>query len=45
LAQLKESKAKVRSALNRATHKTGRRVATASDDVYLYVWNQTVEPS
>jgi hypothetical protein len=40
LAQLLESKAKVRSALNRATRKDGRRVATASDDVFLYVWNE-----
>ena len=41
LAQLPESKEKVRSALNRATRKTGRTVATASDDTYLYVWNET----
>ena len=41
LAQLAESKEKVRSALNRATRKNGRRVATASDDTYLYVWNET----
>ena len=41
LADLKESKAKVRSALNRATRQKGRNVATASDDTYLYVWNQT----
>ena len=41
LADLEESKAKVRSALNRATRQKGRDVATASDDVYLYVWNQT----
>jgi hypothetical protein len=40
LAQLSESKAKVRSALNRATRKGGRLVATASDDKFLYVWNQ-----
>lgn len=39
LGSLAESKEKVRSALNRATHKTGRRVATASDDNFLYVWN------
>jgi hypothetical protein len=38
---LPESKAKVRSALNRATRKDGRHVATASDDTYLYVWNET----
>jgi hypothetical protein len=40
LAQLTESKAKVRSALNRATRKDGRLVATASDDKVLYVWNE-----
>jgi hypothetical protein len=40
LAQLGESKEKVRSALNRATRKAGRAVATASDDTYLYVWNE-----
>jgi hypothetical protein len=41
LADLAESKEKVRSALNRATHKAGRRVATASDADYLYVWNES----
>ena len=40
LAQLTESKDKVRSALNRATRKNGHEVATASDDTYLYVWNE-----
>ena len=40
LAQLKESKEKVRSALNRATRKRGHKVATASDDTFLYVWNE-----
>ena len=40
LAQLTESKEKVRSALNRATRKGGRSVATASDDTFLYVWNE-----
>jgi hypothetical protein len=40
LAQLVESKEKVRSALNRATRKNGHRVATASDDTFLYVWNE-----
>jgi len=39
LADLAESKEKVRSALNRATHKGGRNVATASDGDFLYVWN------
>jgi hypothetical protein len=39
LAELAESKEKIRSALNRATRKAGRKVATASDATYLYVWN------
>jgi hypothetical protein len=39
LADLAESKEKVRSALNRATRKAGRTVATASDASFLYVWN------
>jgi len=43
LAQLVDSKEKVRSALNRATRKKGRRVATASDDTFLYVWNEKSE--
>ena len=41
LAQLTASKEKVRSALNRATRKGGRNVATASDGTFLYVWNET----
>ena len=41
LGELAESKEKVRSALNRATRKTSRRVATASDESYLYVWNES----
>jgi hypothetical protein len=40
LADLDESKEKVRSALNRAIHKGGRSVATASDATFLYVWNE-----
>ena len=39
LADLAESKEKVRSALNRATRKAGRGVITASDTAFLYVWN------
>jgi len=39
LAELAQSKEKVRSALNRATRKAGRKVATASDATFLYVWN------
>jgi hypothetical protein len=41
LAELAESKERVRSALNRATRKSGRSVATASDGTFLYVWNET----
>ena len=41
LAQLADTKENVRSALNRATRKRGRNVATASDDTFLYVWNET----
>ena len=41
LAQLADTKENVRSALNRATRKRGRSVATASDDTFLYVWNET----
>jgi len=39
LAELLESKEKVRSALNRATRKVGKKVSTASDANFLYVWN------
>jgi hypothetical protein len=39
LADLTQSKEKVRSALNRATRKAGRKVGTASDATFLYVWN------
>jgi hypothetical protein len=39
LTDLAESKEKVRSALNRATRKEGRNVATAADADFLYVWN------
>ena len=39
LTELAESKEKVRSALNRATRKARRNVATASDATFLYVWN------
>lgn len=41
LALLTDSKENVRSALNRATRKGKRHVATASDDTFLYVWNET----
>jgi hypothetical protein len=41
LAELAESKENVRSALNRAVHKSDRNVATASDTDFLYVWNES----
>jgi hypothetical protein len=39
LEGLPDSKVNIRSALNRATHKASKSVATAADDEYLYVWN------
>lgn len=39
LSELAHGKAKVRSALNRATRKNGHTVATASDAEFLYIWN------
>jgi hypothetical protein len=38
LADLDDSKENVRSALNRATRKLKRTVATAADSEFLYVW-------
>jgi len=39
LAELGDTKENVRSALNRATRKSSRDVATATDETFLYVWN------
>ncbi len=39
LAELGDIKENVRSALNRATRKARRNVATATDGSFLYVWN------
>jgi hypothetical protein len=39
LAELGDTKENVRSALNRATRKSSREVATATDESFLYVWN------
>jgi hypothetical protein len=36
---LGDTKENVRSALNRATRKAKRNVATATDENFLYVWN------
>jgi hypothetical protein len=40
LTELTATKEQVRSALNRATRKSGRTVATATDGKFLYVWNE-----
>jgi len=39
LADLGDTKENVRSALNRATRKSSRNVATATDENFIYVWN------
>ncbi len=40
LAELPDTKVNIRSALNRATHKLSRTVATAADEEFLYIWNE-----
>ncbi len=40
LDKLADTKQNVRAALNRATRKAKLRVATASDEQFLYVWNK-----
>lgn len=40
LAGLAESKEKIRAALSRATRKAERKVATAADAEFLYIWNE-----
>ncbi len=42
LKDLGDTKANVRSALSRATRKASRPVATATDEEFLYVWNNGV---
>ena len=39
IQDLPDTKENIRSALNRATRKAGRKVATATDATFLYVWN------
>lgn len=39
LSEIGDSKENVRSALNRATRKIKRNMATATDDNFLYIWN------
>ena len=41
LASLLDSGENVRSALSRAAKKTGRKIATAIDIDFLYVWNES----
>jgi hypothetical protein len=41
LPELPDTKENVRSALNRATRKAGRKVSTATDGEFLYIWNLT----
>lgn len=43
LVELKDTKENVRSALNRATRKSKRNVATATDEQFLYVWNVSTD--
>ena len=38
LSELGDTKENVRSALNRASHKLNRPLATAADEKFLYVW-------
>ena len=38
IAELSDSKENIRSALNRASHKLNRPLATAADTTFLYVW-------
>jgi hypothetical protein len=44
LASLPATKANIRSALNRATHKKGLRVATSSDSRHFYIWKVVGKP-
>lgn len=39
LSHLPDTTVNIRSALNRATHKASRSVATATDEEFLYIWN------
>jgi len=41
LAGLLDSGENVRSALNRAARKSGRKIATVIDTDFLYVWNES----
>jgi len=41
LKDLPDSKEKIRSALNRASQKAKRKVATSSDATRLFIWNDS----
>ena len=41
LGELTDTTVNIRSALNRATRKLPRDVATATDDNFLYIWNSS----
>jgi hypothetical protein len=41
LASLLDSGDNVRAALNRGAKKSGRKIATAMDTEFLYIWNQS----
>jgi hypothetical protein len=41
IQDLPDTKENIRSALNRATRKAGRKVSTAIDGEFLYIWNLT----
>jgi len=43
LSELPDTKANIRSALNRASRKHGKSLGTAADEDYLYVWNSEPE--
>ena len=39
ISELPDSKANIRSALNRAAHNLNKPVATRADEEFLYIWN------
>lgn len=39
ISELPDSKANIRSALNRAAHNLNKSVATRTDEEFLYIWN------
>ena len=39
LSELPDTKENIRSALNRATRERALKIATSSDDDFLYIWN------